>query len=64
MEFYETIKRRKTCRDWQNKKVSLAAIKRIVQAGLKAPSHNHMREWEFIVLRTPEEKIKALRFFW
>ena len=62
MEFYETIKRRKTCRDWQDRDIPIDAIKRIIEAGLKAPSHNHMREWEFIVLRTPEEKIKALRF--
>lgn len=62
MEFYETIERRKTCRDWQDRDVPIDAIKRIIEAGLNAPSHNHMREWEFIVLRTPEEKIKALRF--
>ena len=62
MELYEAISQRKTCRDWQNKEVPPEAIKRIIEAGLKAPSHNHLREWEFIVLHTPEEKVKALQF--
>lgn len=62
MELYQAVNQRKTCRDWQDKDVPLDAIKRIIGAGLKAPSHNHLREWEFIVLRTPEEKAKALQF--
>lgn len=62
MELYEAIKKRKTIRDWQNKDVDISIIKRIIEAGLKAPSHNHMREWEFIVLHSPEEKTKALKF--
>jgi nitroreductase len=62
MEFYEVIEKRRTCRDWQDKDVALSTIKRIINAGLKAPSNNHLREWAFIVLHTPEEKAKALRF--
>lgn len=62
MELYEVINKRKTCRDWQNKEIDISIIKRIINAGLKAPTHNHMREWEFIILHTPEEKAKALKF--
>ena len=62
MELYEAISKRKTVRNWQNKDVDINAIKHIIDAGLKAPTHNHMREWEFIVLHTPEEKTKALKF--
>ena len=62
MELYEAINKRKTVRDWQNKNVDINAVKRIIDAGLKAPTHNHMSEWEFIVLHTPEEKSKALKF--
>lgn len=57
MELYEAINKRRTVREWQNKDVDISAIKRIVDAGLKAPTHNHLREWEFIVLHTAEEKI-------
>ena len=62
MELYEAIKKRKTCRDFLDKEVDINAIKRIIEAGLKVPSHNHLREWEFIVLHTPQEKAKALAF--
>lgn len=62
MELYEAINRRKTVRNWLDKDIDISAIKRIICAGLKAPTHNHMREWEFIVLHTPEEKTKALKF--
>lgn len=62
MELYEVINKRKTCRDWQNKDIDISIIKRIINAGLKAPTHNHMREWEFIILHTCEEKTKALKF--
>ena len=62
MELYEVINKRKTCRDWQDKDVPIETIKRIIGAGLKAPSHNHLREWEFIVLHTPQEKTTALQF--
>ena len=62
MELYEAIFKRKTNRDWQNKDVDINLIKRIITAGLKAPSHNHMREWEFIVLHNLNEKEKALKF--
>ena len=62
MEFYDAVNKRKTCRDWLNKDIDLNIIKKIIDAGLKAPTHNHMREWEVIVLHTPEEKAKALKF--
>ncbi|MBQ3933710.1 MAG: nitroreductase family protein [Elusimicrobiaceae bacterium] len=62
MELYEAINKRRTVREWQNKDVDISAIKRIVDAGLKAPTHNHLREWEFIILHTAEEKTKALQF--
>lgn len=62
MELYETIKKRRTSRDWLNKDVPMGTIKKIIEAGLKAPTHNHLREWEFIVLHTPAEKEKALQF--
>lgn len=62
MEFYEAVKSRKTVREWEQKDVSEDAIKRIINAGLAAPTHNHLREWEFIVLHTEEEKENAMRF--
>ena len=62
MEFYEVINNRRTVREWQKKDVSLETVKHIINAGLAAPSHNHLREWEFIVLHTPDEKENALQY--
>ena len=56
MEFNEVINQRKTSREWTDKEVDFEAIKRIIGAGMKAPSWDHYRNWQFIVLHTKEEK--------
>lgn len=62
MEFYEVIDRRKTSREWTDKEVDFQAIKRILTAGMKAPSWDHYRNWQFIVLHTREEKENAFAY--
>ena len=56
MELYEAIHTRKTTRMFIDKEVDFEAIKRILQAGNKAPTWDHNRNWQYIVLRTDEEK--------
>lgn len=56
MEFYDVIKNRKTVREFLDKEVDFETIKRILEAGNKAPAWNHNRNWSFIVLQTDEEK--------
>lgn len=56
MELYEAINTRKTTREFLDKEVDFEAIKRILEAGNKAPTWDHNRNWHFIVLRTDEEK--------
>lgn len=62
MEFYEVINRRRTVREWKGESVPQEVLERILSAGLQAPTHNHLREWEFIVLQEREEKEMALQF--
>ena len=62
MDFYQVVNARRTVREWSKKPVSAATIEHILDAGLAAPSNNHLREWEFIVLNSPEEKMIALQF--
>ncbi|NBI67158.1 hypothetical protein D1646_10075 [Pseudoflavonifractor sp. 60] len=62
MEFYEVIKKRKTSREWADKEVDFEAVKQIIDAGLAAPTHNHLREWEFIVLHEQAEKENCMQF--
>ncbi len=62
MEFYDVIEKRKTNREWTDQEVDVAVIKRIIGAGMKAPSWDHYRNWQFIVLHTREEKENAFRY--
>lgn len=62
MEFYEVIDRRKTSREWTDREVDFQVIKRILTAGMKEPSWDHYRNWQFIVLHTREEKENAYAY--
>lgn len=62
MEFNEVIDKRVTSREWEDKEVAFEVIKRIIGAGMKAPSWDHYRNWQFIVLHTKEEKENAFAY--
>jgi nitroreductase len=49
MDAFEAISRRKTIRDFADEEIPLVTVRRLLEAGLKAPSHDHMRRWEFIL---------------
>ncbi len=51
MEFYEAIEKRRTTRDFENENIPSDVIERIIEAGLKAPTNDHMRDWHYIVIR-------------
>lgn len=59
MEFYDVVNARRTIRDFTDKPVELSVVKRILSAGLKAPTNDHMRNWEFIVV-TDKQKIASI----
>ena len=54
MEFYEVVKTRKTIRDFSEQKVEEKIIERILSAGLMAPTNDHLRNWEFVVVTEKE----------
>lgn len=62
MELYEAIAKRRIVRDFKDDDVPLETIEKIIGAGLKAPTHDHLRNWEFVILHGKEEKDRALRF--
>ena len=59
MEFYDVINSRRTIRDFTDRPVDMDTVKRVLSAGLKAPTNNHMREWEFVVI-TDREMITSV----
>lgn len=56
MDFYEAVAKRRTVREFLDKDVDIQTIKRILEAGNKAPTWSHNRNWSYIILRTDEEK--------
>lgn len=51
MELTEAINHRRTVRDFSEAEVSFEIIEKALQAGLKAPSYNHLRQWDFILVK-------------
>lgn len=62
MEFYQVINQRHMVREWKNEDVKQDVVERILASGLKAPTHDHQRKWEYIVLKDQVEKENALQF--
>ena len=56
METLAAIESRKTIRDFADRDIPQEVIEKIITAGLQAPSNNHMREWEFILLDNREKR--------
>ena len=62
MEFYEAVEKRRIVREFLDKEVDFEVIKKILEAGNKAPTWNHNRNWSFIILKTDEEKEYAFEY--
>ena len=62
MEFYEAVNNRHVVREWKSEDISREVLERMIAAGLKAPTHDHQRNWEFIILHGRQEKETALQF--
>lgn len=51
MELYEVLEKRRTYRDYSNKEVSDTTLRKIIEAAFKAPTNDHLRQLEFVVIR-------------
>ena len=60
MEFYEVIKKRRTIRNFSDEKIPEEKILKVLNAGIKAPTYNHLREWEFILVKDSDLRIKIV----
>jgi nitroreductase len=58
--FNEVVEKRRTVREFQSKLVEEEKLLRVLAAGLKAPSHNHLREWEFILMKDFEQRKRVV----
>lgn len=60
MDFSEVVSRRRTIRDFQKKTVPIRVIEYAIENGFRAPTYNHMREWDFIIISSLEMKLKLI----
>lgn len=60
MELYEAVVKRRTIREFEDKPVDMEIVKKILAAGLKAPTNNHLRQWEFVLVNDKKERSKVL----
>lgn len=51
---------RRGVREFQSRPVEEEKLLRVLEAELKAPSHNHLREWEFILIKDFEQRKRAV----
>ncbi|MTJ93547.1 MAG: nitroreductase [Desulfovibrio sp.] len=61
MNIYQAIAARRTIRDFEDKPVEMDLVEQIINAGLKAPTNNHLRQWEFVIVNDREERGRLLR---
>ncbi len=60
MEFYEVLEKRRTYRDLSDREVSDEILKRVISAAFKAPTNDHLRQLEFVVVRGRENIAKVV----
>jgi nitroreductase len=63
MDAYKAISSRRTIRDFKQRHIENDVLERLLGAGLYAPSNDHLRNWEFIVvndLAVRENMISAI----
>ena len=60
MEFREVIEKRSTVRDFQRKEIPEWILEYAIKNGFKAPTYNHLREWDFIIIKNIESKLTLI----
>ena len=54
MDFYQVLEKRRTIRDFSNKEVTDEVLEKVLLAAFKAPTNDHLRQFEFIVVSGQE----------
>lgn len=50
MEFSEVIKKRRITREFSNQEVDYASIESMIEAATLAPTCNHLKQWDFVIV--------------
>lgn len=60
MDFYEVLEKRRTYRDFSDREVSDEILKRVIGSAFKAPTNDHLRQLEFVVVHGREHIAKVI----
>ena len=60
MEFSEVLNNRRTYRDYSDREVSDEILDKVISAAFKAPTNDHLRQFEFVVVRDRENIAKVI----
>jgi nitroreductase len=60
MELYEVLEKRRTYRDFSDSEVNDAILNRVIGAAFKAPTNDHLRQLEFVVVRGRENIVNVI----
>ena len=54
MDFYQVLEKRRTIRDFSDKEVTEEVLEKVLSTAFKAPTNDHLRQFEFVVVRGQE----------
>lgn len=60
MDFFEVLEKRRTIRDFSDKEVTDEILEKVLSAAFKAPTNDHLRQFEFVVVRSKERIAKLI----
>lgn len=60
MDFYQVLESRRTIRDFSDREVSDEVLTKILAAAFKAPTNDHLRQFEFVVVREREAILRLI----
>lgn len=60
MEFNEVLEKRRTYRDYSDREVNDDILDKVISAAFKAPTNDHLRQFEFVVIRGKENIAKVI----
>ena len=60
MEFIDVIEKRHTVRDFRHTAIPDGILEYAIKNGFKAPTYNHLREWDFIIIKNIESKLTLI----
>lgn len=60
MEFNDVLEKRRTYRDYSDREVSDEILNKVISAAFKAPTNDHLRQFEFIVVRGKKNIAKVI----